>query len=622
MADFYADMRDIRFNLFDFLDVGSFSKHERYKDTDAATMSDIVQAAEEQAREILFPSNETGDREGVKLVNGEVKLPTGFKDAYKAFSEAGWNGLSFRPEQGGQGYPFTLHIASQELFTAANLNLMFTPGLSHGVLGLVLEFGTADQKAVYADKLMSGEWSGTMCLTEPHAGTAVPDLKSIARPIADKPGFFKIKGQKIFISSGDHDIADNIVHMVLARVEGDPADHRGVSLFIVPKKKIDASGKLGAKNDVTCIAVEEKLGIHGSATCQLVFGDDDACEGWLIGGQGEGLRCMFKMMNEARIAVGLQGVGLANLAYQRAVRYAKDRIQGNRLADMRKASPEKVAIIEHPDVKRMLMTMKALAEGGRALMTYAASCLDHAEMGADQKERDHWQHQVEILTPIVKAWCSDEGFRVTELGVQVFGGYGYCREYGMEQLLRDVKIASIYEGTNGIQAMDLLGRKVSRGGGVMMMAMLNEVNKTVNAPSAKEGPFSEELAAIGKARDALAGAAMGFGQSNMRGDVDYPAFHAVNFLQMFGDVLVGWLLVRQAQTAKVLYDKRLADKKVDPMNAMGEGFGTFLADDDEARFLHGKIATARFFVSQIMPRVFANAAAIKSNDRSALTMVF
>ena len=618
MADFYADMRDIRFNLFDMLELGSFSKHERYADADPATMNDILDAAEQQSKEILFACNEKGDRIGVKFENGKVTLPPGFKEAYKAFSEAGWNGLSFRPEQGGQGFPITLHIASQELFTAANVNFMFTPGLTHGSLGLIQEFGTADQKAVYVDKMLSGKWSGTMCLTEPSAGTAVPDLRSTARPVEGKPGFFKIKGQKIFISSGEHDMTDNIVHMVLARVEGDPSDHRGVSLFIVPKNKVGDKGKILGSNDVTCVGVEEKMGIHGSATCQLSFGDNDDCEGWLIGGQGEGLRCMFKMMNEARIAVGLQGVALGNLAYQRAVRYAKERIQGNRLADMRKSQPEKVAIIEHADVKRMLMTMKATSEGGRALMLYGAYCIDKSEMAADEKEKNHWLYQLEVMTPIIKAWCSDEGFNACNLGIQVFGGYGYCREYGMEQLLRDVKIASIYEGTNGVQAMDLLGRKVARGGGVMMMALLNEVNKTINGP-AKDGDLKDEIAAVAKARDALAAAAMGFGQFNMKGDVDYPAFHAVKFLEMFGDVLVGWLFVRQALKAKELYDQRLAAKAVDPMS---EGFGAFLADDAEARFLHGKLQTARFFIHQIMPRVHAHAASIKSNDRSALTMAF
>ncbi len=617
MADFYADMRDIRFNLFDFLGLGSFSKHPHFKDADQATMSDILDAAEQQSREILFPCNESGDKIGVKFDNGKVTFPPGFREAYKAFSESGWNGLSMRPEDGGQGFPVTLHIASQELFTAANVNFMFTPGLTHGALGLIQEFGSADQKALYSQKMLEGTWTGTMCLTEPHAGTAVPDLRTTARPVEGKPGFFRIKGQKIFISSGEHDLTNNIVHMVLARVEGDPGDHRGVSLFIVPKNKVEG-GKVVGSNDVTCVGVEHKMGIHASATCQLSFGDNDDCEGWLIGGQGEGLRCMFKMMNEARIAVGLQGVALGNIAYQRAVRYAKERVQGNRLSDMRKAEPQKVAIIEHADVKRMLMEMKALSEGGRALMLYGASCIDRMEMAADEKEKNHWSYQLEVLTPIIKAWCSDEGFHTCDTGIQVFGGYGYIREYGMEQLLRDVKIASIYEGTNGVQAMDLLGRKVARGGGVMMMALINEMNKTLNGPG-KDGEFSEEIASLAKARDVLAQTAMGFGQFNMKGDVDYPAFHAVKFLQMFGDVLVGWLLVRQAQLAKSLYDKRLTEKSVDPM---AEGFGAFLADDAEARYLHGKIQTARFFVHQVMPRVHANAASIKSNDRSALTMAF
>jgi len=618
VAEFYADMRDIRFNLFDFLNLGGLAQTEHFKDADPEMMNDILDMAFTQSAEVLFPCNQSGDQEGVKLVDGQVFLPKGFKEAYKIFSETGWNTLSTRPEHGGQGFPVALHIAVQELFTAANVNFMFTPGLSHGVQGLVIDYGTEEQKALYLDKLMSGKWAGTMCLTEPTAGTAVPDLKSIARPIEGRPGFFKIRGQKIFISSGDHDLTENIVHMVLARVEGDPMDSRGISLFIVPKYKVDAKGKILGRNDVTTVGVEHKLGIHGSATCSLAFGDDDDCEGWLIGGQGEGLRAMFKMMNEARIAVGMQGVGQSGLAYEWAVRYAKERIQGSRLADARKADPERVAIVEHPDVKRMLMHMKAINQGGRALMLYGAYCLDMAEAAADEKEQKRYMHQVEILTPIIKAWCSDEGFKACELGIQVHGGYGYVREYGMEQLLRDVKIASIYEGANGIQAMDLLGRKISRGGGVMMMTMLNEVNKLTNGP-AKEGPFKDEVDALAKARDTLAATAMGFGQSMMKGDVDYPAFHAASFLQMFGDTLIAWLLIRQAVAATKLYETRLQSKQVDPLD---EQLGKFLADDDEARFLHGKIATARYFVHNILPRVRARAASIKSNDRAALTMVF
>jgi hypothetical protein len=618
VAEFYADMRDIRFNLFDFLNVGALTQAERFKDLDVEVMNDVLDMAYTQAAEVLFPVNASGDQEGVKLVDGTPRLPKGFKEAYKIFSESGWNGLSIPAEEGGQGFPRTLHIAAQELFTAANVNFMFTPGLTHGALGLVMEYGTADQKALYFERMLNGEWSGTMCLTEPAAGTAVPDLKSTASPIEGKPGFYKIKGQKIFISSGDQDITDNIVHMVLARVDGDPEDHRGVSLFIVPKMKVDARGKILGRNDVTCVGIEHKLGIHGSATCSLAFGDDGDCEGWLLGGQGEGLRIMFRMMNEARIAVGLQGVAQSGLAYEWSVRYAKERIQGSRLADSRKANPERVAIIEHPDVKRMLMHMRAITQGGRAMMLYGAYCMDQAETTSDEKEEKRYMHQVEILTPIIKAWCSDEGFKACELGVQVHGGYGYIREYGVEQLLRDVKIASIYEGTNGVQAMDLLGRKISRGGGVMMMTMLNEVNKLTNGP-AKDGPFKAEIEALGKARDTLAATAMGFGQTMMKGDVDYPAFHAASFLQMFGDTIVAWLLIRQALIAAKLYDKRLQSKQVDPVD---EHIGQFLVDDDEARYLHGKIATARYFVHNILPRVKARGAGIKSGDRSALDMVF
>lgn len=618
MADFYADMRDIRFNLFDFLNVGALTQHERFKDLDVEVMNEVLDMAYTQADEVLFPINEVGDRVGAKFVDGQVTLPPGFKEAYKVFCESGWNGLSAPAEAGGQGFPVAIHIAVQELFTAANVNFMFTPGLTHGVMGLVRDFSSADQKAVYLDRLTTGEWSGTMCLTEPGAGTAVPDLKTSATPIAGRPGFFKIKGQKIFISSGDHDLTDNIVHMVLGRVVGDPPDSRGVSLFIVPKFKVDASGKLGGRNDVTTVAIEEKLGIHGSSTCQLSFGDEDDCEGWIVGEQGEGLRFMFQMMNEARIAVGVQGVAQGGVAYEWAVRYAKERIQGTRLADARKANPERVAIIEHPDVRRMLLHMKAMVQGGRALTLYASYCLDRIETAPDDNEKKVWSHQLEILTPIVKAWCSDEGFRVCELGVQVHGGYGYIREYGMEQLLRDVKIASIYEGANGIQAMDLLGRKVARGGGVMMMTMLNEVNKLVNGAH-KDGAFAAEIRALSKARDALASTAMAFSQSMMKGDVEYPAFHSAAFLQMFGDTLVAWLLVRHAIKAQQLYDARLQAKQVEPLD---EGFGQFLTDDAEARYLHGKIAAARYFVHNVLPRVKANAVSIQSGDRSGLQMVF
>lgn len=617
MAEFFADMRDIRFNLFDLFDVGAFQKSEYYKDADTETINDILDAAEQQAREVFFPCNEAGDRIGARLENGKVIMPPGFKEAYDTFSESGWLSLAVRPEHGGQGFPFLAYIATEELFSAANINLMFTPGLSHGTLGLMHEYGTDAQKKIYADKLLTGEWAGTMCLTEPSVGTAVPDLESSATPIEGKPGFYKIKGQKIFISSGDHELTDNIVHLFLARIDGDPMDHRGISLFIVPKYKVDENGKIGEPNDVVCVGLEKKLGIHGSATAQLSFGDEGHCEGWLIGERGGGLKAMFKMMNEARIAVGLQGVSLANLSYQRAVRYAKERIQGTAIDDRREDAP-RVPIIAHPDVRRMLLHMKASAEGTRALMFYAAYCLDRASMATDEKEAKHWHYQVEVLTPIVKAYCSDEGFTTCSTGIQVLGGYGYISEYGQEQLLRDVKIAAIYEGTNGIQAMDLIGRKMGRGGGVMMMALLNEVNKTLNS-DAKTGVFADEIAAVAKSRDVLAGVAMSFAQYAQKKDINYPALHGVNVLQIFGDVLTAWLLVRQAIKAESMLSTYLEGKGI---SREDEGYRDFLENDNEARFLNGKIETMRFFVNQILPRARARAASIKSEDRSALTMVF
>lgn len=620
MTEFYVDMRDLRFNLFDFLNVGSMSEHERFADYDAEVMDDVLGMAEAQAKELLAPINQSGDEEGLKLVDGKVITPKGFKEAYKEFAKAGWVGLTHNePDYGGQGFPFVMGAAVDDLFIGANLSFFFTPGLSSGAARMISAFGTKEQKDAYLEKMLSGAWGGTMALTEPNAGSAVPDLKTTATP-TDREGIYKIKGQKIFITSGEHDMTENIVHAVLARIDGDPPGSKGVSLFIVPKlrPKLLPNGKvdIGEPNDVTCVGIEEKLGIHASPTTQLAFGDEDDCEGWLLGGQGNGLRCMFQMMNEARIGVGLQGESMANVAYQQAKRYAAERVQGVAIQNMRDVNAPRVPIIEHPDVRRMLASMKATAEGARALCLYGAFCADQAEL-AEGKEAQKWEYQAEILTPIIKAWCSDEGFRVAETGVQVLGGYGYVREYGLEQILRDVKIASIYEGTNGIQALDLLGRKVGRKGGVMLMTMLNRINGFLKGNA--EGPFAAEVAKLAEARDALAKTAMGFAKRSMKGDVLYGALYAVPFLQMFGDVAVAWLLLEHAQKAHEMFVARAAKLGVDPE---GEGFAAKLADDAELAFLHGKCKSAKFFVWNVLPRLHARKATIDSNDTSALEMVF
>jgi alkylation response protein AidB-like acyl-CoA dehydrogenase len=608
LSEYYSDLRDLRFTLFDVLEVGSLSESERFAHADVELFDDVLLAADDQARELLHPLNESGDRKGVRLEKGRVITPEGWTEAYRIFAQMGWHVLITEPEIGGQGLPHVLHVAVGELFSAGNMSFGFTPGLTTGVIGLVNSFGPQWMRDFYLPKLVSGEWAGTMCLTEPGAGSAVPDLKSSATAIEGTEDAYKIKGQKIFISSGDHDFTDNIIHAFLARVEDDPS----ISLFLVPRQRPEGDGFVF--NDVTTVGIEEKLGIHASPTCSLSFGDDDDCTGWLIGERGKGLRCMFQMMNGARLEVATQAYGLANLAYQRSVRYAKERVQGVTVQDLRKKDAARVAIIEHPDVRRMLMQMKALAEGARALGLYAGFCADRVEIAVDEKEQKRWHHQLEIITPIAKAWASDESFKVAELGIQVHGGYGYCSEYGMEQILRDTKITSLYEGTNGIQALDLLGRKVARGGGVMMMTMLNEVNRFLNGP-AKDGDFAVEITALSKARDGIVKVAMEFAQRSMKGDIQYSALHASPFLQMFGDLLVCWRLLEAAVVASKRYDARL--QKID-VDSLDEELGNVLQDDEEARFLHGKIATARFFTHQILPRVHARQMSIESDDRSAL----
>ncbi|MGB0589736.1 MAG: acyl-CoA dehydrogenase [Myxococcota bacterium] len=612
MAEFEANLRDIKFNLFDFLDVKTLTESGAFSDYDEETFNDILLVSLDQATNLLAPLNASGDQIGLKFEDGRVKLPEGWKAAYDTYCASGWNGGTVPMELGGQGLPRSVYAGSQEMFISANTSFLFMPGLTAAALDILVAFGTSDQKAKYLEKMMTGEWSGTMCLTEPNAGTAVPDLRSVATPIEDREGFYRIKGQKIFISAGDHDLTDNIVHMVLARV----GDDEGVSLFVVPRMREDDAGGL-TFNDVTTVGIEEKLGIHCSPTCSLSFGDDNDCEGWLIGERAKGLKCMFIMMNEARIAVGVQAVGLASSAYLKAVSYAKERIQGVRIEDIRKRDAARVAIIEHPDVRRNLMYMKAMAEGSRAICIYAAYCDDQRHICEDPKESKRWMHQLEILTPLVKAWCSDEAFKVAELGIQVFGGYGYIREYGMEQILRDAKIASIYEGTNGVQALDLLGRKMAKGGGIMLMTMLNEINRYI-AGANEEHFFYTEVQALAKARDAVAGTAMEFAKRGMKGDIAYSALHATPFLQMFGDLVIGWLLLRHGERARTLYEARLRARDVDDHD---EDFGKVLEDDDEARFLHGKIASAHFFIHQILPRVQARKASIGSEDRSALTVV-
>jgi alkylation response protein AidB-like acyl-CoA dehydrogenase len=453
-----------------------------------------------------------------------------------------------------------------------------------------------------------GIWGGTMCLTEAQAGSDVGASKTRARKEGDH---YLIEGEKVFITFGEHDLAPNIVHAVLARVEGAPPGTKGLSLFAVPKHRVKDDGSLGEWNDVACSNIEHKLGIHGSPTCTMVFGANGSCWGWLLGEEGGGMRAMFQMMNEARISVGLQGAALANAAYQQALAYARERLQGTDLKAFKDPNAPKVPIIRHPDVRMMLMRQKAYAEGSRALLIFAAYCADRERVAEDEKEAARWRNLTEILTPICKAYCSDMGFRVTEWALQTHGGYGYIREYPAEQYLRDAKIASIYEGTNGIQALDLVGRKLSMEGGAPLYALAGLFSSFIDKH--KRHPLLRgELEAFTEARDVWGDVNAYFMASALQKQLLVPLVNASGYLALAGDLLMAYLLLDQA----VIATRKLEALGVNPGDA--KAVATLTRENPEARYLDGKIKTARFFCAHELPQVRAKAAAIKSGDLSAM----
>ncbi|MBL8653703.1 MAG: acyl-CoA dehydrogenase [Alphaproteobacteria bacterium] len=516
---------------------------------DAETSRAVLDAAGAFAAGELAPLNHLGDKAGAKLENGVVRTAPGFADAYKRFVDGGWNAVPFAEEHGGQGLPWALAVAVTEMWQAANLAFGLCPLLSHGAVELMATHGTAEQRRIYVPKLVSGAWSGTMNLTEPQAGSDVGAIKTRAVPDPANDGAlgkaYRITGNKIFITYGDHDMADNIVHMVLARTPGAPAGSKGISLFLVPKfLPAGADGtQPGAKNDLRCVSLEHKLGISAAPTCVMAFGDDGGALGWLIGEENRGLECMFIMMNNARLSVGLQGVAIAERAYQQAAAYAKARVQSRALSGK---APGPVAIIEHPDVRRMLLDMKARLDAARAL-TYAAHLsLDLAAKSPDAGIRAHHQARVDLLTPVVKAWSTDIGVTVASLGVQIHGGMGYIEETGAAQYYRDARITPIYEGTNGIQANDLVFRKIGRDGGAALKTFLDEIAAIEADLAGASQPDLVRLRDIlTQARDAVA-AAGAFIAETAKAEPDKVAAGAVPFLDMLGTLAGGALLAKGA----------------------------------------------------------------------------
>lgn len=584
MPTYNPPLKDMRFVLRDVLD---FDQHYATlpgaEEATPDTVDAILEEGAKFARDVLSPLNSVGDTEGCTWSDGKVTTPTGFRKAYEQYVDAGWPSMIQSEELGGQGLPESLGTILSEMNGTANWSWAMYPGLSHGAMNTLAAHGTEEQQHSYLTKLVSGEWTGTMCLTESHCGTDLGLLKTRAEPNED--GSFAITGQKIFISAGEHDMADNIVHIVLARLPGAPAGTRGISLFIVPKFSLDADGNVGERNPVNCGSIEHKMGIHGNATCVLNF---DGAKGFLIGQPNRGLNCMFTFMNTARIGTATQGLAHAELAFQGSLAYARDRLQMRSLSGA--AFPNKAAdpIIVHPDVRRMLLTQKALAEGGRMFLYRCAQLVDIAHQGATEEDRATAEQELALLTPIAKAFMTETGFEAANLGLQCFGGHGYIKEWGMEQNVRDARIATIYEGTTGIQAIDLLGRKVLGSQGALLQAYAKQIHKfcKANAEEPRMNRFIRPLSQLNKEWGDLT---RKIGMAALQ-DKEEAGAASVDYLMYSGYIVLGYFWAQAAVAAHRQLEA-------------GEG---------DTVFLEAKLFTARFYMERLLPRTRSLAATMLS----------
>ncbi|HEY0425886.1 MAG TPA: acyl-CoA dehydrogenase family protein, partial [Rhodopila sp.] len=527
MQTYKAPLRDMRFVLHELHDSAALTRLKGLEDVSPELMDSILEEAAKLAEEVLLPTNAPGDELGCVLENGVVRTPKGFKEAYGIFRDGGWTALASDPRYGGQGLPESLNKLVEEMICSSNLAFSLYPGLTHGAYQAIASHASDELKDTYLPKMVDGTWSGTMCLTEAHCGTDLGMLRTRALPMSD--GSYKVSGSKIFISAGEHDLTENIIHLVLARLPDAPKGVRGISLFLVPKFIPAADGRPGARNGVVCTALEHKMGIKGSATCQLTFED---ATGWLVGQPNKGLATMFTMMNSERLSVGIQGLGAAETSYQSAVAYARDRIQGRSLSGAKFADKAADPIIVHPDVRRMLMTIRSYTEGCRALGGWVARELDEMERSDDPDVRKRAEDFTALMTPVVKALFTDLGFEATSIGMQVYGGHGYIRDHGMEQLVRDGRISMIYEGTNGIQALDLVGRKLPQGTGRMLQTFFHPVSEFIELHSS-HAQLGEMIRGFGKAFGALQLATRHIAAKGMA-DPEEAGAAATEYLRLFG----------------------------------------------------------------------------------------
>ena len=583
MPIYHAPVRDMLFLYNEILDGHALQELDGFEDADADTVAAILEEAGKFCENVLLPINREGDEIGCVFNDGKVTTPTGFREAYRDYADAGWGALAMDPTFGGQGLPKTLHMLVDEMICSTNLSFALYPGLTNGAYAAMEAYASDELKAAYFPKMADGSWSASMCLTEPHCGTDLGLVRTRAEPQTD--GSYSVTGTKIFITAGEHDLTENILHLVLARTPDAPPGTKGITLFLVPKRLPDDGGEAGAGNGVSCGSIEHKMGIKASATCVMNF--DDAT-GFLVGELNQGMRAMFEMMNTERLAVGIQGIGIAEAAYQNAVAYAKDRLQGRALTGPQ--APDKPAdpLTVHPDVRRMLLTIRVYTEGGRALAAWVGTQLDTANRHTDTKKREAANDMVALLTPVVKAFCTDTGFESANLGLQCFGGHGYIREWGMEQLVRDVRIAQIYEGTNGIQAMDLVGRKLPADGGRAAKRFFALIEDWLDSTECEYSP------ALATALGHLQHATQWLAEQG-RTNPDHAGAAANDYLRLLGLVSLAWLWARMDAVAQA-------------QAATGEPFYAV------------KRKTARFFFERVLPQTLGLLMQLTAGADSVMAM--